>query len=122
MSTAAMGEFGVMVAGLTEAKLRAQRSMKWGAVPPDVLPAWVAQMDFAPPACIRAALMAQIDAGDSGYAHGAGIGEAVAGWAARHHGWAIAPVRMAFLRRIRGEQGNGPFGLEGEAHIAVGTK
>jgi SAM-dependent methyltransferase len=30
--------------------------------------------------------------------------------------------RTAFLRRIRGEQGNGPFGLEGEAHIAVGTK
>ena len=30
--------------------------------------------------------------------------------------------RTAFVRRIRGEQGNGPFGLEGEAHIAVGTK
>ena len=30
--------------------------------------------------------------------------------------------RTAFLRRIRGEQGTGPFGLEGEAHIAVGTK
>jgi cystathionine beta-lyase len=97
MSTAATGEFGVMIAGLTEAKLRAQRSMKWGAVPPDVLPAWVAQMDFAPPACIRAALTAQIDAGDSGYAHGAGLGEAVVGWAARHHGWAIAPDRVLLV-------------------------
>jgi hypothetical protein len=30
--------------------------------------------------------------------------------------------RTAFGRRIREEQGEGPFGLEGEAHIAVGTK
>ena len=97
MSTASTGEFGAMVAGLTEATLRAQRSMKWGAVPPDVLPAWVAQMDFAPPACVRAALTAQIAAGDTGYADGAGLGEAVAGWAARHHGWAIAPDRVLLV-------------------------
>lgn len=30
--------------------------------------------------------------------------------------------RTAFMRRIREEQGDGPFGLEGEAHIAVGVK
>jgi ubiquinone/menaquinone biosynthesis C-methylase UbiE len=30
--------------------------------------------------------------------------------------------RTAFVRRIRADQGDGPFGLEGEAHIAVGTK
>jgi len=30
--------------------------------------------------------------------------------------------RTAFVRRIREEQGDGPFGLEGEAHIAVGVK
>ena len=30
--------------------------------------------------------------------------------------------RTVFVGRIRTDQGNGPFGLEGEAHIAVGTK
>lgn len=30
--------------------------------------------------------------------------------------------RTAFVRRIRADQGDGPFGLEGEAHIAVGIK
>jgi SAM-dependent methyltransferase len=30
--------------------------------------------------------------------------------------------RTAFVRCIREEQGDGPFGLEGEAHIAVGRK
>jgi cystathionine beta-lyase len=91
MSTTAPGEFAVMVAGLTERTLRTQRSMKWGAVAPDVLPAWVAQMDFTPPACIRAAITAQIDHGDTGYALGGGLGEAIAGWAKRHYGWHIAP-------------------------------
>ncbi|CAN5895128.1 hypothetical protein BH24CHL4_BH24CHL4_18420 [soil metagenome] len=33
-------------------------------IPPDVLPAWVAQMDFAPPTCIREAIKAQIDTVD----------------------------------------------------------
>jgi cysteine-S-conjugate beta-lyase len=91
MSTTAQGEFAVMVAGLTERTLRTQRSIKWGAVPPDVLPAWVAQMDFTPPACIRDAISAQIAHGDTGYALGSGLGEAIAGWAERHYGWHITP-------------------------------
>ena len=30
--------------------------------------------------------------------------------------------RAALIRSIRGEMGDGPYGLEGEAHIAVGVK
>src|SRR5262245_54662891 len=97
MSTIAQGEFEVMVAGLTERTLRAQRSMKWGAVPPDVLPAWVGQMDFTPPACLRDAIPAQIAHGDTGSAHAPGLGEALAGWAARHYGWHIAPDRVLLV-------------------------
>jgi cystathionine beta-lyase len=91
MSMTAPGEFEVMVTGLTERMLRTQRSMKWGAVPPDVLPAWVAQMDFTPAACIRDAITAQIAQGDIGYALGGGLGEAIADWAKHHYGWTIRP-------------------------------
>ena len=47
--------------------LLARRSAKYSTYPPDVLPAWVAEMDFelAPP--VKAALRAAIDNDDAGY-------------------------------------------------------
>jgi cystathionine beta-lyase len=92
MSATAQDEFEIMVAGLTERTLLTQRSMKWGAIPPDVLPAWVAQMDFTPPACIRTALKAQIDHDDTGYADKGSLGDAIAGWVKRYYDWNIVPA------------------------------
>ena len=48
-------------------RLRARRSDKWTKYPPDVLPAWVAEMDFelAPP--VREALVRAVELGDLGY-------------------------------------------------------
>ena len=48
-------------------RLRSLRSDKWSRYPPDVLPAWVAEMDFelAPP--VRDALIRAVELGDLGY-------------------------------------------------------
>jgi cystathionine beta-lyase len=66
--------------------LHRRRGVKWSRYPADVLPAWVADMDFpvAPP--IRAALEAALARGDVGYPpdHGTtGVPEAYSKWARR---------------------------------------
>ena len=74
--------------------LLARRSAKYSTYPPDVLPAWVAEMDFdlAPP--VKAALRAAIDNDDAGYL-GADHGwllSAFADFAARRLGWKVDVV------------------------------
>ena len=63
-------------------------SDKWTAYPPDVLPAWVAEMDFplAPP--VKAVLHDAIERDDLGYVgRTEGMLEAFAGFAARRLNW-----------------------------------
>ncbi len=52
---------------LPEAALRAQRNSKWSKYGPDVLPAWVAEMDFACAEPIQQAVRRIVDARDYGY-------------------------------------------------------
>lgn len=68
-------------------RLRRRTSMKWRAHPEDVLPLWVAEMDvpLAPP--VADALHAAIDLGDTGYPHGTGYAEALAGFARARWRW-----------------------------------
>lgn len=77
-------------------ELRGRRSAKWTYYDPDVLPAWVAEMDFplAPP--VAEALRAAVDRSDTGYAHPAalGLGEAFAGFAERRMGWTVDPEQV----------------------------
>ena len=47
--------------------LRSGWGVKWGDVEADVLPAWVADMDFPAPAAVRARLTEAIDRSDLGY-------------------------------------------------------
>ena len=49
--------------------LRQRTSMKWRTFPADVLPAFVAEMDFDIAEPIKDAVRAALDAGDVGYAH-----------------------------------------------------
>jgi len=51
----------------TEADLRAKPAAKWLRYDPDVLPVWVADMDFPPAEPIRRALHAHLDHGSYGY-------------------------------------------------------
>lgn len=77
--------------GLDLATLRRRRSAKWARYPDDVLPAWVAEMDYPLAEPIRAALTAAIAVDDCGYADPAGLGAAFAPWAAATWGWTVAP-------------------------------
>jgi cystathionine beta-lyase len=67
--------------------LRARKTMKWSRYPPDVLPAWVAEMDFPLARPVLDAARGVLDAHDLGYSEPAGLAEAFAGWAARYQRW-----------------------------------
>lgn len=47
--------------------LRSGWGVKWGAVEPDVIPAWVADMDFGVPPMVRTRVAEVLDRGDLGY-------------------------------------------------------
>jgi cysteine-S-conjugate beta-lyase len=74
------------------ARLRARTSHKWRTYPPDVLPAFVAEMDFDPAEPIKDAVRSALAAGDLGYPHKGDLGQAVAEFAAaRLGGWMPDP-------------------------------
>jgi cysteine-S-conjugate beta-lyase len=75
----------------TLADLRQRRSEKWATYPPDVLPAFVAEMDVALADPIRQTLIAAIARGDTGYAHPAGLTDAFADFARAWFNWAVDP-------------------------------
>ena len=77
--------------------LRRRQSVKWRMYPPDVLPAFVAEMDFPLAEPIRAALIAAVENDDCGYPHPGGLGEAFAGFAAERWGWTVEPERVALV-------------------------
>ena len=73
--------------------LRRRTSMKWREYPADVLPLWVAEMDVMLAPAVHDALVAALDAGDTGYPAGTGLAEAVRGFAERRWGWQGVDVR-----------------------------
>ena len=72
-------------------RLRRRRSEKWRLHPPDVLPAFIAEMDYDLAEPVLAALRAAVDLSDCGYANPSGLGEAFATFAAARHGWTVDP-------------------------------
>jgi cystathionine beta-lyase len=74
--------------------LRRRRSMKWKKYPADVLPAWVAEMDFDLAAPIKDAVREAIGMGDCGYPYPGGLGGAYAEFAGQRYGWEPDPRRV----------------------------
>ena len=66
---------------LTVEEMRARRGVKWNRFPADVLPAWVADMDFAVPDEVQAAIEAVVSKRDYGYGNGHGVREGKEGLA-----------------------------------------
>lgn len=77
--------------------LRLRRSAKWQYFDADVLPAWVAEMDFPLAEPIARALHAAIDNSDTGYLWTEGLGEAFAHFAHSTRGWQVPPTRASPL-------------------------
>ncbi|HEY5350244.1 MAG TPA: aminotransferase class I/II-fold pyridoxal phosphate-dependent enzyme [Candidatus Lustribacter sp.] len=76
---------------LSIGELRKRRSAKWTMFPADVLPAWVAEMDFPLDDGVRNALLDSIRHDDCGYANGAGVGAAFAAFVQARFDWALDP-------------------------------
>ena len=73
-------------------QLRERSSTKWRTYPPDVLPMFVAETDFALAPAITAVLSRAVELGDTGYTPpDPGIRDAYVGFASRRFGWDVDP-------------------------------
>ena len=80
-------------------QLRLRRSAKWRFYDEDVLPAWVAEMDFPLAAPVRIALAEAVELDDTGYGYpdALGLAEAFAGFAAARLDWEVDPAGVGPL-------------------------
>jgi cysteine-S-conjugate beta-lyase len=76
------------------AELAKRKSYKWRTYPPDVLPAFVAEMDFAIAEPIADAVRAALAIGDTGYPHLGELGTAFAEFAADRLDWSPDAARV----------------------------
>jgi cystathionine beta-lyase len=77
-------------------RLRARRTVKWSLYGPDVIAAWVAEMDFDVAPVVRRAIAGAVEREDFGYVEadlGALTG-ATAAFLATRHGWEVSPARI----------------------------
>jgi cystathionine beta-lyase len=77
---------------------RSSDSNKWRKFPPDVLPLWVADMDFASPPAVVRALRTRVEHGFFGYLveHNE-LPEIVAERVAKRYGWRVSPEAVVTL-------------------------
>ncbi|MBX3100308.1 MAG: aminotransferase class I/II-fold pyridoxal phosphate-dependent enzyme [Salinibacterium sp.] len=72
--------------------LRTRTSAKWTTYPPDVLPLWVAEMDYPLAPVVAEAIINRVRASDTGYVSSPiELGTAFAGFARRSWGWRLDP-------------------------------
>lgn len=86
-----------MIRDLTDDEARAALVLKWGMTEPGVIPAWVAEMDYATADVVTDALLAAVQRGQTSYPpyeHGGELGRAYAAWAGRHFGQQIDADRV----------------------------
>ena len=74
------------------------QSVKWDAYPSDVLPLWVADMDFRAPEAVLRILHERIDHGIFGYeSEYRNLKEVFVIWTQNHYGWKIKPEEILFI-------------------------
>jgi cystathionine beta-lyase len=73
-------------------------SAKWKHYEPDVLPMWVADMDFRSPEPVINALRQRVDHGIFGYpCELPEMQESVVSWLKKRHNWKVAPESLMFI-------------------------
>ncbi len=84
-----------MIRDLTDEEARVALPLKWGTTEPGVIPAWVAEMDYAVAEPITLALAEAVERGVAGYPSfamgGSELAEAYAGFAKRQFGHDVDP-------------------------------
>ena len=91
------------------ALLHRRTGRKWSRYGADVLPAWIADMDFAPAPVIAATIDEAVALGDLGYGPtgaDSGVPQAFAAWAARRWGWQPDPADMMMMPDVVGGLAN----------------
>lgn len=78
---------------LTEDQLRARKTIKWNYFEPDVLPLWIAEMDFPTAPAVRDGIRACIENEEFGYPifNEDTLPRATADWCQRRYGWTVRP-------------------------------
>lgn len=116
-----------MIVDRTDDQCRAAMPLKWGIDPPDVLPAWVAEMDYelAPP--VTQALLRAVADGRTSYPGRTDpeLARALAGFAARQWDWQLDPswvvptgdVMAGLLLAVERVSGPGPVVVPTPAYM-----
>lgn len=81
---------------ISDQQLRSRASLKWSNVDPDVLPAWVAEMDVHLAPAIKETLQEALNRDDAGYPGSAeGVSTAFADFARDRWNWTVAPEHVS---------------------------
>lgn len=92
-----MPTFAELTDRITADELRARGSLKWTRGEPDVIGAFVAEMDFGAAPAVTAALHEAIARADFGYLTDTSarrLAEVCADWQRSRHGWTVHPERI----------------------------
>jgi len=77
---------------------RITESAKWRSYHPDILPMWIADMDFLSPEPVIQALCARARHGVFGYPEEMpDLIQGIIDWSARHYGWSVKPEEIVLL-------------------------
>ncbi len=78
---------------LTEKQLRGRNTIKWNLFDPDVLPMWVAEMDFPTAPAVLDGIRACVEREEFGYPRWGEdtLPRATADWCRRRYGWHVQP-------------------------------
>ncbi|MBL8775862.1 MAG: aminotransferase class I/II-fold pyridoxal phosphate-dependent enzyme [Acidimicrobiales bacterium] len=83
-------------------RLRRRRTVKWSLYGPDVLAAWVAEMDFDVAKAVKAALLDAVEREDFGYveADTSELTDAAAAFFTATYGWEVSPRRVFLVADV----------------------
>lgn len=77
---------------------RGQNSDKWDKYPTEVIPMWVADMDFDSPQCIKDALIKRVNEGVFGYTHiSESLIQAIQQHCEKRYGWSLPSQHLVHL-------------------------